>query len=262
VITVLGAGGFIGSHLVAHLRRRGVPVQAFGRDASPAGRDLGHVIDCVGVTGDFRERPLAAVLAHVGRLPALFDAASFDSFLYLSSTRLYRHRPGPAREEDPVVLDPADPDDLYNVSKAAGEALVLSLGAKGRVARLANVYGVGQRDTFLAALLEEAKASGILRLRTALDSERDYVSIEETVDLLVKIALGGRRRLYNVASGVQVSHARLAQALTAATGWPVEVQADAPTVRSPPIDVSRIRDEFGFVPRDLLDRLPTLAVAA
>jgi nucleoside-diphosphate-sugar epimerase len=262
VITVLGAGGFIGSHLVRYLRLRGLPVQAPARDATLTGRDLGHVIDCVGVTGDFRERPLATIEAHIGRLPALFDATWFESYLYLSSTRLYRCGAGLAREEDPLVFDPADPGDLYNLSKAAGEALVLSLGAKGRVARLANVYGAGQRDTFLASLLAEAEASGILRLRTALDSERDYISIEETVDLLVKIALGGRRRLYNVASGVQISHARVAEALTTAIGWPVEVHADAPTVRSPPIDVSRIRDEFGFVAHDLLDRLPALAVAA
>jgi nucleoside-diphosphate-sugar epimerase len=262
VITILGAGGFIGSHLAAHLGRGGLPFQAYGREAPPAGTALGHVIDCVGVTGDFRQRPLEAMAAHVGRLPALLGENSFESFLYLSSIRLYRRGAGPAREEDALALEPADPDDLYDVSKAAGEALVLSLGAKGRVARLANVYGVGQRDTFLAALIAEGKKSGIIRLRTAPDSERDYLSVEETVDLLVKIALGGRRRLYNVASGIQVPHGRLAASLAKANGWRAEFVADAPTIGFRPIDVTRIREEFGFAPGSLFDALPALVAAA
>ncbi|HEX5184303.1 MAG TPA: NAD-dependent epimerase/dehydratase family protein [Allosphingosinicella sp.] len=262
MITVLGAGGFIGAHLAAFLDRSGLPFQAFGREGPPPGRPLGHVVDCVGVTGDFRARPLDAVAAHVGRLPALLDAADFESFLYLSSVRAYRGGAGPAREETPLSLDPADPDALYDLSKAAGEALVLSLGPKGRIARLANVYGIGQRDTFLAAIIAEGKASGSLCLRSALDSEKDYVSVEDVVELLVKIALGGRRRTYNVASGIRISHGRLVAALAQATGWRIAVAADAPSVPFPPIDVSRIREEFGFAPRNLFDALPALVAAA
>jgi nucleoside-diphosphate-sugar epimerase len=262
VITVLGAAGFIGSGLVAHLGRSDIPFQAFDRDPPRCGLSLGHVIDCVGITGDFRERPLESVEAHVGRLPALLGSASFQSFLYLSSTRLYRRATGPVREEDLLVLDPADPEDIYDLSKAAGEAVVLALGARGRVARLANVYGAGQRHSFLAALLAEAETSGSLSLRTSLDSERDYVSVEDVADVLVKIALGGRHRRYNVASGVQVSHRRLAEALAASNGWRVEVTADAPTIRFPAIDISRVRDEFGFAPRNLFDLLPVLGAVA
>ncbi len=160
-----------------------------------------------------------------------------------------------------MILDPADPDALYDVSKAAGEAAVLALGAKGRVARLANVYGAGQRDTFLAALIAEGKASRTVHLRSASDSQKDYVSVEDVVELLVKIAFGGRHRLYNVASGVQVSHGRLLAALAEASGWRVEVAPKAPTVPFPPIDVSRITEEFGFVPRSLFDALPALVAA-
>lgn len=261
MITILGAGGFIGAHLTAFLDRSGLAFQAFGRDP-PAETPLGHVIDCVGVTGDFRARPLETMAAHVGRLPALLSEADFESFLYLSSVRLYRHGAGPAREEAALILDPADPDSLYDVSKAAGEALALSLGPKGRVVRLANVYGVRQRDTFLAALIAEGKACGTICLRSAPDSQKDYVDVEDVVELLVKIALGGRHRLYNIASGVQISHGRLLAALAECTGWRVEVAADAPSVPFPPIDVSRIRDEFGFAPRSLFDALPSLVSAA
>ena len=261
MITVLGARGFIGSHLVAHLGRCGLAYRAPERGTPLEGCELGHVIDCVGITGDHVDRPLEIIEAHVGRVAALLRSASFDSFLYLSSTRLYLHASGPAREEDALLFDPADAGYLYNLSKAAGEALVLSLGEKGRIVRLATIYGPGQRHTFLATILEEAKAQGVIPLRSALESQRDYLSVEDAVGLIVKIALGGRHRLYNVASGVEVAHAQIVDLLAKLCGWRVEVAADALVVRPPPIDISRIRDEFDFRPRNLFDILPTLVAA-
>jgi len=262
VITVLGASGFIGSNLAAHLTRSGIPYQAPARGEPLTGRPLGHVIDCIGLTADFRDRPFETVEAHVGRLPATLARCTFDSYLYLSSARLYLRSSAPAREDDPLGFAPSEPEDLYGLSKATGEALVLALGPRGRAARLSTVYGPGQKDTFLALIMEEARSAGVIRLRTALDSEKDYVSVDDVTDLLVKIALGGRHRLYNIASGRQVSHQAIVEALAAATGCRVEVAPAAPSVRFPAIDTSRIREEFGFVPREVLDALPALAAQA
>jgi nucleoside-diphosphate-sugar epimerase len=262
VITILGASGFIGSHLVAYLAHSGIPFEAPGRGEPLTDRPLGHVIDCIGLTADFRSRPFETVEAHVGRLPATLTRCTFESYLYLSSTRLYLRGSAPAREEDSLAFEPLEPEDIYGLSKATGEALVLALGPKRRVARLSAVYGPGQKDTFLALIIEEARSAGVIRLRTALDSEKDYVSVDDVTDLLVKIALGGRHRLYNIASGRQVSHAQIVEALAAATGCRVEVAPGAPSVRFPAIDTSRIREEFAFAPRDVLDALPALAAHA
>jgi nucleoside-diphosphate-sugar epimerase len=259
VITILGGSGFIGSNLVAHLAGSGIPYQAPARGEALTGKPLGHVIDCIGLTADFRTRPFETVEAHVGRLLATLTRCTFDSYLYLSSARLYLRSAAPAREEDALGFEPSEPEDIYGLSKATGEALVLSLGPTGRVARLSAVYGPHQKDTFLALIMEEARSAGVIRLRTALDSEKDYVSVDDVTDLLVKIALGGRHRLYNIASGRQVSHKAIVEALAAATGCTVEVAPGAPSVRFPAIDTSRIREEFGFAPRDLFEALPALA---
>ncbi|HEX9931900.1 MAG TPA: NAD-dependent epimerase/dehydratase family protein [Allosphingosinicella sp.] len=258
MITVLGGGGFIGSHLVRHLDRLGLEWQAPRRDEPLAGRALGNVIYCIGLTADFRERPADAIEAHVCRLLDLVRSASFDSLLYLSSARLYLRSDPPAREEDELRVRPADPHDIYHLSKAAGEALTLSLGAKGRVARLSNVYGPGQDKTFLAMLLQEVRESGTIALQTAPESAKDYVSVEDVVDLLVKIALGGRHAIYNVASGVSVTNAELTAAIARHSGCEVRIRDGAPTVSFPAIDVERVRSEFGFSPRSVLDDLPAL----
>lgn len=249
MITVLGASGFIGSHLVRHLAQSGLEHQAPARDELP--EQLGHVIYCIGLTADFRERPYDAVEAHVAKLLEVVRHGRFESLLYLSSTRVYRR--GGGREDDDLRVNPSQADDLYDLSKLTGEAVALSL-PNGRVARLSNVYGEGQTDTFLASVLSEAKERGAVELRTALASAKDYVSVHDVVPLLVRIALHGRERIYNVASGVNVTHAEL----VAAIGCRATAQNGAPAVVFPAIDITRVRTEFGFTPARVTDALRSL----
>ena len=69
LVTVLGAGGFIGGALVARLIAEGRPVDPVTRDDLPAllsaRRPAGDVIYCIGLTADFRTRPLDTAEAHV-----------------------------------------------------------------------------------------------------------------------------------------------------------------------------------------------------
>lgn len=258
MITVMGASGFVGSHLVRLLAGSGLDFQAVGRrDDLPVG-PLGHVIYCIGLTGDFRAHPLAAVDAHVCVLVDLLSRSTFDSFLYLSSVRLYAGRTGPAQEEDQLRLDPVRPDDLYNASKALGEAIVLSLGDRGRVARPSNVYGAGQRDSFIAEVVDEAQAEGVVTFRSPPESSRDYISVEDVARLLVDIALRGRQRIYNVASGIGTTNAELGSIISSATGCAIRYAPDCVPSPVPPIDNGRIREEFGFTPAALEEELPRL----
>jgi len=156
LITILGASGFIGSHLVRHLRENGIEHQAPARHERLAGRNLGHIIYCIGLTGDFRDRPFDAVEAHVSKLVEIVRTAKFESILYLSSIRLYRGSERIARETDELRFNPSDFEDIYTLSKATGEAVVLALGPKGRVARISNVYGAEQRESFLGTIVQEA----------------------------------------------------------------------------------------------------------
>ncbi len=258
MITVLGSSGFIGSHLVRYLRENGIEHQAPARHERLAGRDLGHVIYCIGLTGDFRERPLDAVDAHVSKLLETIRGVRFDSILYLSSIRLYRGSTGVARETDGLAFNPADFEDIYTLSKATGEALVLALGARGRVARISNVYGVDQGQSFLGSIIQEAITAGAITLRSSLESERDYISVDALVPILVRIATAGRHQLYNVGGGENVTNREVTAAIAELTGCSVSVVSGAPTTGFARLDCSRVREEFGFVPPRLLDDLPHL----
>jgi nucleoside-diphosphate-sugar epimerase len=257
MITVLGARGFIGSHLTHHLQASGIPFQAPDRDDSLRGRDLGQVIDCAGITADFRTRPYDTVDAHVCRLVELARHSSFLSFVYLSSTRLYKdHGPAKAREEDDISVNPVGAGGLYNLSKAMGEAVVHTFGDRGRVVRLSNVYGAGSEEhNFLASIITDALTTGEIVLRTSLESAKDYVSVADVVRLLPRIASDAREHTYNVASGVNVTNGEITGALARLTGCRVSVKADAETWTYPEIDIRRAREELGFQPSSLLDDL-------
>ena len=135
--TILGASGFIGSHLVKFLRTKGFELLALRREESLRG-DLGHVIYCIGLTADFRTRPLDAMEAHVSRLVEVLRQNNFISLLYLSSTRVYQRLPLDSMADETAIIpvDTNDPSDIYNLSKLAGESICLANpNPKVRVAR-------------------------------------------------------------------------------------------------------------------------------
>ena len=149
--TILGAAGFIGAALVAWLESHDQTVHAITRAALPAllnsHRPVGHVIDCIGLTGDFRSRPLDTADAHVGIVAQCLRRAGIRvipaAVLHL---RLCPRRPARTKMRCCPLL-PGDTSDLYNLTKLAGEALCLAAPDRTvRVARLSNVYGVGMPE--------------------------------------------------------------------------------------------------------------------
>lgn len=252
--TVLGAQGSIGRALVAALRAQGNTVFAPQRtDATVFTRPLGWVIDAAGVTADFRQRPHDTVNAHVCRVSHLLQRAQFEGFLYLSSTRVYSGSRG-THENTPLQVQPGDASDLYNLSKLLGEALCLQDARPTvRVVRLSNVVGADLPDSenFVPSLWREAQAGRIL-LRSAPDSAKDYVRIDDVCALLPRLLHQERYRLVNLASGQQTSHAQWVAHIAAHTGCQVDVAPCAPLLQFPPIDISRLRELFAFAPRPVL----------
>jgi nucleoside-diphosphate-sugar epimerase len=266
--TVIGASGFIGRRLVAHLRRGGWDCRAPARDDRDFTRDgaLGTVFHCAGLTADYARRPHDTVQAHVGLLDEVLAHADFDALVYLSSTRLYDGCVGSAGvdEDTPLALDPAQPRHLFDLSKALGESLCRQAsGGRARIARLSCVYSgaADGAEGFLGSLLARVRAPGhgpVLEVDASAEAARDYVHVDDAVEALVAIASGGTRPLYNVAGGVNVGNRALFARLGALAGCELRALRDE-SVRSPAaISIERLRGEFGWRPRALLDTLPAL----
>lgn len=252
--TVLGASGFVGSHLAKALEGE---VYAPSREEHGwLQRDLGHVFYCIGLTANFRERPFDTVEAHVCLLRRVLEQAQFESLTYLSSTRVYEGAAATS-EESALQVSPANPGHLYNLSKLMGESLCLASGRNTRIARLSNVFGCGMRHSFLAQVLEQAANSGRIQFLTAAASAKDYVSVNDVVRWLPRIALVGTQSIYNLAQGENLSNADLSLLLQ---GKDVEISyaADAPEWSFPAIDTRRLAQEFGAAQHRLADEFDAL----
>lgn len=258
--TVVGAEGFIGGALAARLEQQGHAVQRWNRANPPEPKaSLGHVIFAAGVTADFRRRALDTVEAHVSLCAQLLFRYRYDSFTYLSSARLYRHAQG-SSEAARFEIDPANPEHFYDLTKLTGEALCLNRPeASVRVVRLSNVMGVdGASHNFLPALIRDALTRGAVQLHCAPDSGKDYVLLEDVIALLPQIALEGRERIYNLASGEVTKADFIVKTLKEVTGCEVSYAQNAPLLLQPAIDISRVKSEFGFAPRPLAPELKGL----
>lgn len=257
-ITVFGAAGYVGSALVESLRRSGADVIAVTRDTiaqTPA--DLGHAVYAIGLTSDFRSKPVETVQAHVVCLADLLSSKDFTSFTYLSSTRLYKSE-RTTDELTSIAASSVDADGIYTLSKLLGEALTFRLaGDRGRVCRLSNVYGGNDRSSnFLTSILADARSRRSVWIIQAPASTKDYIHIDDACRAIAAVAVQGMEPIYNVASGQNTSHRQIADQLGKA-GVSVEF-GSGPIVSFEPINVQRLRDLLDWKPRSLVDDLPGL----
>ena len=255
--TVFGGNGFVGAHLVEHLKLQGHTVTVPERDLDGIfSIDLGHGIYAIGLTGDFRSRPFDTVKAHVCLLSRLLQKCRFDSWLYLSSTRVYSglDLQKLATEKSDIVVVPGS-DSLYNLSKLMGESLCLACpNPNTRVARLSNVYGAGiSTATFLGSVIDDLRLHGRVTVNESPDSGKDYIAVSDVGSLLEAISLRGLQRLYNVASGQVITHKNLFERIGQLTGFASDYSDGCMTRTFPLVDISLVQKEFGFQPKHLLD---------
>ncbi len=253
--TVIGSSGFVGKRVVEFLQARGENVFSPGREGNDLPRqDLGRVIYCAGLTGDYRCRPFAAVEAHVSLLARVLDHSQFDRIVYLSSTRLYQHHGlTSGRETDSLVFAPANPEHLYELSKALGENLALRRSAgRGSVARLSYVFDERDGATgFLSEWLAQARSSRELTIDSVPESSRDYIHLDDVAAALCILADSEINDVVNIASGRMVSNREIANVFEG-EGWSVAFQGQAPVSHGVTVDVERLHD-LGLHPRHTLD---------
>lgn len=253
--TVIGGSGFVGSHVVEQLRSAGSDPWCPGRD-EPAmwQKDLGRVIYCAGLTGDFRARPFATVEAHVSLLVRLLERASFERIIYLSSTRVYDLLTDGAGSEDrPIPVNAADPEHLYELSKMLGENLTLGRSdGRGQVGRLSYVFGFGKRSQgFLSDWLRSASGSRSLTLDSSKEFARDYIHVDDVAQALIAMAGSEDSGIVNVARGESLSNEQIA-ALFARKGWDVEFSRESNSAYQPvPISTTKL-SSLGITPRPVL----------
>lgn len=257
MITVLGSSGFVGSQVVKDLQSKKLEHYAPARNEKLVGKQLGDVIYCIGLTSDFRTKPHETITAHVCYLNDLIQQNTFNSLTYLSSTRMYIHNTQ-TQEDSPISIDPKDPFDLYNSSKLTGELLALNCGKKNiKVARLSNVFGADfNSDNFVTSITKDALINNKVVLRTTPKSSKDYISVLDVSEILIRLSKVEKSGIYNVAAGYNVTNEAILNKLKALTNCTIEFDSKAETIIFPEITNSKLVNEVNFKPeRTLLSEL-------
>jgi nucleoside-diphosphate-sugar epimerase len=241
--TVIGASGFVGRRLVAALQQTGHQVYAPQRgDTELFSRDLGRVFYCAGLTADYAARPFDTVDAHVSLLARVLREARFTHLVYLSSTRLYDSLGiYGGQEGQGLVLNPANPRHLYDLSKALGENLCLNAaGERAAVARLSCVFDWHDgAPGYLSEWMQRAAREKNFCLDSGTGLMRDYIHLDDVVDALRAMADRNATGIVNVASGENVSNAELADVFNRC-GWSVSLSREIPRQPAPVCDVQRL----------------------
>ncbi|MGA7834303.1 MAG: GDP-mannose 4,6-dehydratase [Acidimicrobiales bacterium] len=262
-VMVTGSTGFVGTHLIHHLRESGDEVHGIDRE-----RDVTDAVSMRQVFEWFRPEVTyhLAALTHVGEswkkpdeftrvnvvgtrrvLDAAFDAVADSTTVIVSSSEVYgvvRPADQPLRETFRVA--PANP---YSASKVEAELVAHGMWRVRRqriiIARPFNHVGPGQSPTFvvpaLANRLLEAKETGAAEIAVGdLSTRRDFSDVRDVVRayrLLAERGVSGEA--YNVASGRDVALSDIAARLVELIAPDVKLVVDPELLRPNEVPVFR-----------------------
>ena len=283
-ILVLGASGFIGSHLVERLAKDGHPVRAFGRyretpdyekfpnveyfngdflnqsDLELALRGVSRVAHLISTTNPSvsDKDPLVDLSTNVAGSVSLFqrcvENGDIKKILFTSSGGTvygdeYHGRPF-------IETDSTNPVSPYGIGKLAIENYLQyfkrKFGQDYTVLRIANPYGGRQRNNrqqgIIPLIINNIATEQPVTVYGDGSMVRDYIFIDDLIDTMVKSLMKDMEfETYNVGAGVGVSINELISVAEDVIGKKAIVEhkeQPATFVQTSVLDNSRIRNEI------------------
>lgn len=283
---VLGAGGFIGSHLCRALSGAGARLHGFGRrpafpDALPPMRwtaaeftdraALARAVDGAevvfhllgGTTPEVSNKdPVADLSANMVASVQLLDLcrqAGVRRLVFVSSGGTVY---GVPREVPIPEEHPTEPISAYGINKLMLEKYVRLYerlhGLEGIVLRVANPFGPYQspfrRQGVVAAMVESCLACRPVEVWGDGRVVRDFLYAGDLAEaMLLAAEYTGPHRVFNVGSGIGRSVLDVLDGIVAALGLPPpqvrHLPARVADVPANVLDVARIGAELGWKPR-------------
>jgi nucleoside-diphosphate-sugar epimerase len=251
-LDVIGGRGFLGHALIEAAERFGFESRALTHaEALEANIDVG--VYCSGIAWGADARALEAYRLHAVVPLQILAKERYRRFVYVSSTRVYEGASATS-EATPLLVHPNARADAYRQSKISGELGVMAASPEHLVVRCSNLAGASPRSMlFLSDILRQANQTGAVRLRSSLESSKDYVVVDDAADAIVQLVIADAHGIWNVAAGRNTSHRELLDAIAVRHPITINVPSDAPTLRTPPIDVTRLAATVDWSPRSVLD---------
>lgn len=285
---VTGGAGFIGSHLVARLRREGRTVRVVDdlstgqierlamfpevelinadlttADLTPMMRGVErifHLAAVPSITRSVRDPMRTHEVSTTATLRLLIAArdAGIERFVFSSSSSVYGETAASPKHED-MRLDPISP---YGVAKAAAEAYVRVFarlfGMNTVSLRYFNVFGPSQDPTspysaLIPIFVTRALANESLTIYGDGEQTRDFTFVANVVEanLAAASASAPAGGVYNIAGGTARSVCDVVRALEGILGRRIDVVHGPPRsgdIRHSHANIGAARSDLGWSP--------------
>jgi len=266
-ILITGSDGFVGSHLANRLREQGAEVAGVDISCGIDITDWEHVkgykdIDFIyhlaarTFIPSTNEDPSQTYMVNlIGTLNMLeLGRRNKTKKFIFPSSYVY----GPPQYLPIDENHPINPSNPYNRSKALGEELCRAYyedyGLECVVLRAFNIYGEGQRDSFLIPAILKQINDKEIELKDP-EPKRDFLYVEDAVDAYMKATKysGSGYEVFNIGLGKSFSVDEIVTKILAATGKEVKVrylhQRRKNEIMDTVADISKAKEKLGWEPK-------------
>ena len=126
---------------------------------------------------------------------------------------------------------------------------------------MSNLFGdnFSKQIYLLPTLIRNAIKNKKINIIINKKSSKDFLYINEAIEILLKIIKKCKHRLYNVASGKNTELFKISQKIKKITNCKINYKNQNKLINDATVDISRIKKEFNFKPKkDLIKSLGEL----
>ncbi len=241
--TIFGHNGFIGSILREKLKGNKLILPSRGQTIFK--HHLGDIIYCIG-SDLWKKDYYNSYYANLGYLPEIIKKNKFNSFNFLSSSRIYKNSIF-GDVDNLLKVNPADKDDYFNIKKICAESYLMSCDKKIKILRLGNLYGNNYNaPILLPTLIRNAINKKLINITINKKSLKDYLSVDDAANIIIKVIKSGKKNIYNIASGERISLQSIANKIKKITNCRIKYSNQKSLKNEAKIDITQIKKEFKF----------------
>ena len=241
--TIFGHKGFLGNEFKNYLINKKHNVFLPRRNQYKFKTGLKNVIYFIG--SDKKEDILKQIDSNFVHLYNVVSNNNFKSMTFISSTRIYLNQKKKIIKENDTLNISFEDDYLFNVLKVLSEKIVLLL-PNSKIIRLSNVYGRNSNHkSMLPLMINNAKMKKI-NISVNKFSSKDYIFIDDALEGIFKISKFGKEKIYNLASGENVSINKISKILKIKFGANIFYQNQKKKEFYPNISIEKIKKEINF----------------
>ena len=249
--TIFGHTGFLGQNIVGYLKKNNLNFFLPQKNRFIFSKNLNNIIYCIGVDNVFDD-PLDSIEANLKILSKIITKNKFESLLFVSTTRLYLNS-NKTSENDLININPNLKNYFFNSLKLAAENFCLSQkNKKVKVVRMSNLYGnhFSKQKYLLPTLLRNSVNKKIIDIYINKKSKKNYLNVDDAIDVIFKVINKGKYRLYNIASDKLYTLDFIAKNIQKITKCKIRYKNQKFRYDEPKINIKIIKKEFNFRPKN------------